>query len=191
MFIDYLTLLLVNMAAGFLLLGVYLYRGLDDPDQRRWAPAFIVIGLVAFLFGLHMTVTWPLVGSYNITFGETSVFFGALFLGAGLALALGWELRLVALYAMLPGVAAIFIGARVIDLSLTSNPMLSGLGFILSGIAGLFAFPALVLAQRFRLIRWLGIPVLAAAGLVWLFIGLGAYWTHLARFSDWVPLPMR
>jgi len=50
--IDYLTLLLVNMAAGFLLLGAYLFRGLDDSDQRRWAPAFIITGLVTYLFGI-------------------------------------------------------------------------------------------------------------------------------------------
>jgi len=189
--IDYLTLLLVNMAAGFLLLGAYLYRGLDDADQRRWAPAFIITGLVAFLFGLHLTVTWPLTGVYNIVFGEMSVFFGALFLGAGLALALNWSLCIVALYALLPGLAAIVVGARIIDLSLTSAPIISGLGFILSGLAGLFAAPALALGQRFRLARWVVALALAAAALIWLYTGLNAYWAHLARFSDWTPLPMR
>ncbi|MHB0938126.1 MAG: DUF981 family protein [Armatimonadota bacterium] len=196
--IDYLTLLLVNMAVGFFLLAWYLWWGIDDADQRRWAPAFLVTGLLGFLFGLHMTVTWPLRGSYNIVFGEMSVFFGAIFLGAGLALAFRWSLLMIALYAVLPGLAAMVIGARIIDLGLTSSPWLAGIGFILSGIAAVSAAPALYLVQRFPTIRWLnlgtrwlGILVLVAAGLIWIFIGLGAYWTHLERFSDWVPFSLR
>jgi len=189
--IDYLTLLLLNLAAGFLLLIAYLYWGLFDPNQQRWSAAFIITGLVAFVFGMYMTMTWPLPGSYNIAFGEMSVFFGALFLGAGLALALHWDLQIIALYALLPGIAAILVGARIINLKLTTEPILAGVGFILSGFIGLFAAPTLIFAQRFRIVRWLAILILAAACLIWVFTGLGAYWQHLASFKSWVPFSLR
>ena len=40
MFIDYLPMMLVNMAAGLFVLAWFWCRGMDNPDQRAWAPAF-------------------------------------------------------------------------------------------------------------------------------------------------------
>ncbi len=64
-FIDYVTLLLVNMVAGYALLAAYVWIGLDDPLNKRWAPGFAIVGLIALVFGAHMTITWPLIGSYS------------------------------------------------------------------------------------------------------------------------------
>lgn len=189
--IDYLTLLLVNMAIGFLLLGAYLFWGIDDADQRRWSPAFLITGLVGFLFGLHLTMTWPLIGAYNLAFGEVTVFFGALFLGAGLALALNWDLRIIALYAVFPGIVAILLGIRIIDLSLTRTPVMAGIGYMLSGLAGLLAALVISLAKKSRLLRGISLIVLVATALLWLFAGLGAYWEHAEAFKSWVPFSLR
>ncbi len=73
MFIDYITLMLINLAAGLSLLSAYVYRGLDEPVQKRWVPGFGVVGAIALVTGLHMVFTWAVPGSYNIAFGETSV----------------------------------------------------------------------------------------------------------------------
>jgi putative membrane protein len=40
-----------------------------------------------------MTFTWPIPGSFNIAFGETTALFGILFVGTSLTLAMGWELQ--------------------------------------------------------------------------------------------------
>jgi putative membrane protein len=85
MFIDYVTLMLANMAAGLLVLAVFLWRDISaaTPDSgRRWAPAMAVPGLIATITGFAMTFTWPLPSPYNIAFGETSVMLGVLFLAA-------------------------------------------------------------------------------------------------------------
>ena len=44
MFIDYLTLIMINMVAGTAILAYYLWRGMDQPDQRPFAAAFAGVG---------------------------------------------------------------------------------------------------------------------------------------------------
>ena len=191
MFIDYLSLLLVNMVVGYFLLAAFVYLGLDDPDRRRWAPGFLMVGLVATLFGALITLTWPLPGPYNAAFGEMSVLFGVVFLGAGLAMAIGWSLATVAGYAFFAGAAAIVIGARIISLELTAAPNLSGTGFILSGFAGVMAAPALALVKNSRPFRAIACLILVVAGLIWAVTVYPAYWTHLQAFGKWMPPLMR
>lgn len=145
MFIDYITLMLINMVAGLFLLAHYVYQGLDSPAQRQWIPGFGMTGGIALVTGLHMIWTWPVNGSFNIAFGETTVLFGILFIGASAALAQGWGLLTVAIYGFFAGLAAMVIGLRVINLGLTQRPFISGIGFILTGLGGVLAAPTLYL----------------------------------------------
>ena len=69
MFIDYITLMLINMVAGLVLLADFVYRGLDGANPKRWIPGFGLVGAIALVTGLHMTLTWPVPGSFNISFG--------------------------------------------------------------------------------------------------------------------------
>lgn len=190
MFIDYITLMLINMVAGLFLLAHYVYQGIDSPHQKRWVPGFGMTGGIALATGLHMVWTWPIGGSFNIAFGETTVLFGVIFLAAAIALAQGWELLTVAIYAFFAGIAAVVIGLRIINLGLTNQPLLSGIGFILTGLGGVFAAPTFYLKTN-RTWRLLGAAVLVAAALVWAFTGYFAYWGHLESFQKWVPIPMR
>src|SRR3990170_3673221 len=134
MFIDYVGLLLINTMIGYFLLAAYVYRGLDDPLDRRWVPGFAMVGLIALVFGAHMVMTWPIIGQYNDAFGEMSVLLGVIFLGAALAIAKGWSLATVAGYAFFAGLAAIVLGVCVISMKMTRAPVLSGTAFILSGL---------------------------------------------------------
>jgi putative membrane protein len=196
MLIDYLTLMLVSMTAGLFLLAYYVYQGIGAENAKRWVPGFAMTGFIAVITGLHMSLTWPLTGSFNIAFGEMSVLFGILFLGAALALWKGWEMRTVSIYAFFAGLAAIVVGARVISLGMTKRPVVSGIGFILTGMGGLFAWlcclaePVLSLSTN-RVLRTIGALVLIAAAVIWAFTGYLAYWEHLESFSKWVPLTMR
>ncbi len=190
MFIDYITLMLINMVAGLFMLAYYLYKGLDSPNQKQWIPGFGVTGAIALTTGLHMIFTWPVSGSFNIAFGESSVLLGILFVGTAIALAQGWELLTLAIYGFFAGVVAVVIGLRIINLGLTKQPFLSGIGFILTGLAGICAAPTLYLKTN-RTWRLLGAIVLVAAALIWALTGYMSYWNHLESFNKWVPMPMR
>jgi len=190
MFINNLTLMLINMVAGFVLLILYIGFGLGRGDQRRWVPGFAMTGLVALLTGLYTIWRWPLPGSYNIAFGEMTVLFGIIYLGAALALALGGNLLSVAVYATLAGLAAIVVGVRIINLGMTLQPVMAGVGFILAGASG-----PLLLACHYapanRALRWIAVVALALAALIFALTGYMAYWGHLADYSGWPPGAVR
>ncbi|GAA2058766.1 DUF981 domain-containing protein [Catenulispora yoronensis] len=85
---TYNTVMALAAGAGLLLvvyLGATLLRGRPFVAEG-WALAFGVNGLILFLTGLHMTLTWPLAGQGfpfdNIIFGEPSLVFGVLMLAA-------------------------------------------------------------------------------------------------------------
>src|ERR1035437_9321475 len=123
-FIDFLSLLLVNMVAGFALLAFYIYFGLEDTNQKRWAAGFLMVGLVAVSFGGQIVMRWLLPGSFNTAYGECSVLFGSVFLGAGVCMALGWGLERVVTYALFAGLAAMVVGAQIYHLGLTPHPLI-------------------------------------------------------------------
>lgn len=186
MFIDYLTLMLVNMVAGLCILAAYLWKGMDESDQAKWAAAFAMPGFVALVCGLHMTCTWPLPGSFNSAYGELSVLFGVLFAGAAVALAKGWDLLPVALYAPFAGLASLVIGVRFVDLGLSNAPLMTGAGFVLTGLAGLFAAPTIYFKSS-RALRAVGVLVLLAAAAVWALTGYVSFWMHMETFANWAP----
>jgi putative membrane protein len=190
MFINYITLMLINLVAGLFLLAAYTYWGLSDTNQKRWVPGFGMTGAIALVTGLHMIFTWTVPGSFNIAYGEMSVLFGILFLGACFAIALSYNLITVAVYGFFAGVAALVVGLRIINLGLTKQPLLSGVGFILTGLGGICAAPTLYFKTN-RTWRIVGAFVLVVAALIFAFTGYLAYWNHLAQYSNWKPLPMR
>ncbi|PZV19424.1 MAG: hypothetical protein DCF21_07215 [Leptolyngbya sp.] len=191
MFIDYITLMLINMVAGLVLLADFVYRGLDGANLKRWIPGFGLVGAIALITGLHMTLTWPVPGSFNISFGETTVLFGGLYVAAAIAIAQGWDLFPLTVYAFFAGLTSIVVGARMIDLGQTQQPLVAGLGFILTGLGGVLAAPTLVYLRGNKNWRTLGAGVLLLAALVWAIIGYRAYWGHMEGFSDWQPPVMR
>ena len=191
MFINYITLMLINMVAGLVLLADFVYRGLDGANLKRWIPGFGLVGAIALVTGLHMMWTWPVPGSFNISFGETTVLFGGLYVAAAIALAQGWDLLSLAVYAFFAGLTSMVVGARIINLGQTNQPLVAGLGFILTGLGGVLAAPTLVYLRSNKSWRILGAVVLLGAALVWAIIGFGAYWSHLEGFGDWQPPAMR
>lgn len=190
MFTDYIPLMLVNMAAGLVILAAFFWKAFGGPNERSWAPALAMVGLVAFATGCHMTLTWPVpkleeinLAWANVAFGEMTVLFGALFLAAGLAVGKGWRLHGVGIFALIAGAAAVVVGVRIGDLGLSRTPQLTMVGFILTGAAGPLAL-LIILAPRVRALRVIAALGLLASAAIWLYIGLPAYWSHLERFSQ-------
>lgn len=177
--IDYVTLMLANMVAGFFLLGCFVWRGLDTEDRISWAPAFGITGLVATVCGFMMTFKWPLPAPFSMAFGETSVLLGVLFLGTSWALAKGWELMPLAIYGFFAGAVAILLGIRIIELNLTQNSILSGVGFILSGATGICA-PLVVWQSEQKGLRIVASIVLFAVSAIWAWTAALSYWAHIA-----------
>ncbi|MHB9130359.1 MAG: DUF981 family protein [Armatimonadota bacterium] len=180
MMIDYLTLMLLNMAAGFFLLAWYVFSGLDHPNQKKWAPGLAVTGVIALMFGAAMALTWPLPAPYSLIFGEMAVLFGAIFLGTAITLAVGGDLITIAVYATFAGLVAIELGTGIILHQYTRAPLFSGAGFILSGLAGLFAVPTLTILRNNKVYRLFAALVLAGTSLFWAFNAFSAYWAHIA-----------
>jgi putative membrane protein len=117
--------------------------------------------------------------------------FGILFIGASVCLAMGWDLISLGIYAFFAGLAAVVIGARMINLGLTNQPLVSGLGFILTGVGGVASVPTLLYLKTNRTWRIFGAAILLGAASIWAWTGYSAYWAHLEMFQKWVPGTLR
>jgi putative membrane protein len=188
MFIDYLTLMLINISAGLFIMALFVFRYFDS-ERKRTAPGFLITGFVSLLTGFHEIFTWPIPGSYNIPFGELATLFGVIFFGLGLALLLDWDLLTLGIYATFAGAASIVLGARIYDLRMTSEPLVASAGFILTGLMALLSLPVYFL-RKHLLVRILASLGLLGAAAIWATIGYLAYWQHLQAFSKWVPALM-
>src|SRR5512138_974136 len=125
MFIDFLTLVMINLVAGTALLAFYLWRGIDEKDQRAYAAAFFGVGLISLVTGLQISFTWPLPGSYNVGYGDATTLFGVVFLATSIALFFGSSLIPVSIYAFFAAVESIIIGVRIFSLGMTKEPLIS------------------------------------------------------------------
>jgi putative membrane protein len=186
MFVDYLTLMLVNLVAGLAIMALFVFRYLDS-DRKKMAPGLLASGAVAVVSGFRMTFTWPIPGSYNIAFGEMTLLFGVLLLGLALALLFEWDLLTLGIYAIFAGAASILIGTRIMNLRMTNEPLLAGGGFILTGLAGVLSLPVYFLRKR-PVVRILAAILLLGCAAIWAVVGSLAYWGHLEAFSKWAPV---
>ena len=187
MFIDYVTLLLVNMAAGLAMAAAFVARGWDSPHRRSYGVGFLIVGLVAAIFGGHMAMFWPLPDSYNISHGEMSVLLGSSFLAAAIALLWGLSLVGAAWYMLFAGLVAILMGCRILHMGLTSSPLISGLGFILSGLGAVLILP-MVGAKAPKPFRHIVAVVLAVSAVIWAFTAGMGYWWHMSGFTGYRPV---
>jgi len=190
MFIDYLTLVMINLVAGSVLLAYYLWKGMDEKDQRPYAAAFFITGLVGLVTGLQLSFTWPLPGSFNVGYGDAATLFGAVYLAAGIALWQGWNLVPVSIYSFFAGIDAIIVGIRLYSLQLGQEPLVAAVGFVLAGLGGLGAFPFLQWFKGNKTVRWIGIALLVITAAIWAVTFYGSLWAHMASFAKWVPATM-
>jgi len=190
MFIDYLTLVMINLVAGSVLLAYYLWKGMDEKDQRPYASAFFIVGLVGLVTGLQLSFTWPLPGSFNVGYGDAAALFGAVYLATGIALSQGWDLVPVTIYSFFAGIDAIIVGFSLYANKLGQEPLLAAFGFILAGLGGVLAFPFLQWFKDNKAVRWIAILVLLVTAAIWAVSFYGALWAHMTAFAKYVPATM-
>jgi putative membrane protein len=188
MFVDYLTLMLINLAAGLVITAIFVFFFLNG-ERKKAAPGFLVSGFIALVTGFHEIFTWPIPGSYNIPFGEGSVLFGILLFAAGIAVLKDWDLLTLGVYAVFAGVASIILGFRIYDLKMTNEPLVSAAGFILTGLIAVVSLPAYLL-RKSLVVRILAAVALLGAAAIWAVFGYLGYWAHLSNFSKWLPPSM-
>ena len=185
MFIDYLTLMLINLVAGLLLLALHLVAFMER-NPKKLAPGFLLTGFLGAATGLPMILKWPLPGAHNIAFGEMSLLFGALFFFAGLALLREWDLLGLGIYGVLAGLAAVVVGARILNKGMTQAPLLTFLGYLFTGAGGILVLPAYLLRRSLAL-RVVVALVLLAGAAIWALSGYASYWAHLESFAKYFP----
>jgi putative membrane protein len=187
MFIDYVALMLVDLVIAMALVALYFAKYMND-NPRVVAPGLLMAGFVGLVTGLHMIFRWPLPGSFNIAFGELAVLFSVLLIGAAVAILAGWDLLSVGVYAVLAGIAAVVVGVRLLNLKMTREPLISALGYVVTGLTGILALPA-YLTRKNPVLRILTSLAAAGAAVIWAITGYGSYWGHLESFSKWQPRP--
>jgi putative membrane protein len=196
MFVDYLTVMMVAVVAGAVLTIVYGLMFLDAPlaDQRPWGWAFGIVGLLLGVTGLHLVLTWPLPGAYNIVMGEPALYFGVVLLGTAFAIRAGESLMPLAVLAIFGGIANIFLSIAMLVHGLSRNPPLWALAYAAIGLAAVLA-PLVV--HKVRALRWVPLVaggLLAIGALIFALGGYGAYLEHTSAeggFAKWVPPAMR
>ena len=196
MFVDYLTVMMVAVVAGAVTTIVYGLMFLDAPlaDQRPWGWAFGIVGLLLGVTGLHLVLTWPLPGAYNIVMGEPALYFGVVLLGTAFAIRAGESLMPLAVLAIFGGIANIFLSIAMLVHGLSRNPPLWALAYAAIGLAAVLA-PLVV--HKVRALRWVPLVaggLLAIGALIFALGGYGAYLEHTSAeggFAKWVPPAMR
>lgn len=185
MFINFLTLLLINMVTALVLFALFIGR-LIDKDAKKIIPGFLLTGAIALIAGFRMTFAWPLPGAYNIMYGEMSVLLGGFFFMAGLAIAFGWDLITIGIYSLFAGVVAVILGARILNLGLTPEPLAAAGGFVITGVTAILTLPALYFS-KWKWLRLIVALVALVSAVVWAIVGFPAYWAHIDSFSKWPP----
>jgi putative membrane protein len=185
MFIDWLTLLLVNMMVALVLHSLFMGFWIDK-DPKKVIPGFLLTGAIALIAGFRMAFTWPLPGAYNIIYGELSVLLGAFFFMAGLSIHFGWNLLTIGIYSLFGGAVAVLMGVRIWVSGMTSEPFVAGLGFVVTGATAVLTLPGLAL-PKMKWIRWLAALGAIGSAVIWILVGFPAYWGHIDAFGKWLP----
>ena len=185
MFIDFLTLMLINMVSGLVMYALFM-AFFFEKNQKLFIPGFLLVGAIALIAGFRMIFTWPLPGAYNIMYGESTVLFGAIFFITGLALQFGWELKMIGIPAFFAGVGVLLFGLRIWNMNLTSEPLVAGLGFVIAGLTAIGTLPALMLPS-WKWVRWLVALAAIGTAIIFAVVVFPAYWGHIDSFKGWQP----
>lgn len=188
-----LALDLLIVAAGGILVGAYmvfsyiaLKRGskLESNLSKGFALTALSIGIISALMTLHMFIFKPIPSHYVELFGIGLGIYSLLFIAGGLALYVGNDLRVISYLAAIGGLLMLQAANATLSFSLTRNPSLTATLFILSALAAfsLVASTHTKTGTKPWKVATIVVAVLAISmGIIALFIGVNAYYGHIAR----------
>ena len=200
-FIDNLAYSLFALSlAGFLLLytisSMYLvYRRKQRNFSEYLESASVPLGLIGaymLIMGIWGQFTWPLPGSYNILFYDPLVSFGIILLSFALAIRCKARLEYAGFLALLVGAMTIVYGVEGYSIGLTQAPIALLAMYFFYGVAGVFAYPVSLIADRLPGLHkkaWSGWVVTLAifwilillASILSAIVGVAAIPAHLLR----------
>lgn len=134
---------------------------------------------------------WPLPGSYNILFYDPLVSFGIILLAFAFSVRYDAKLEYAGFLGLMVGLMTIGYGFVGYNLGLTQEPVALLLMYFLYGIAGIFAYPVSLIADRLPGVKnknvWRGWHVtlsifwilVVLASLLSAFVAISALSSHL------------
>jgi putative membrane protein len=180
---DYVTLMLMNLIVGLVALAILLIRYKGEKIEKGWGVLFSITGLISLVMGLHMTLNWPIIGSYNVAFGEPMTMFGVLLIGIAALIFKGYNPRPISIYGFAAGSVLIVLGIGIIAYKMTRIPVLTGVGYFFVGLTGLMS-PWFLKYSALRIICFF---LLILAAIIFAFVAYPAYYQHLGSFSEYQP----
>jgi putative membrane protein len=159
-FIDDLALweaTLLLAAILFAYLGVVAYVAIRRNDilglqsaLRGGAVPLGGLGAAVVSLGLWNEMTWTLPGSYNILFGDMYLLFGIVLVAFAVSAYLSLQMQYIGLFAAAVGSVTILYGISGYHLGMTKDPLETLSLYAAFGVAGILAFPATLVYDRFR-----------------------------------------
>lgn len=163
-YVDLLAIQLFTLTFTGLLLAytiIYSYfsikkgKSITVLTEELKASSFPLFLLSAFMIitGLFGEFLYPLPGSYNMLFYDVYIMFGLIVFSTASAMYYKQPRteHYIGFFALMAGLVTIWYGVSAYNLSMTSSP-LGLLGLYLSfGLAGVFAYPFMVLDSRYLL----------------------------------------
>ncbi|WP_449462452.1 DUF981 family protein [Tardisphaera miroshnichenkoae] len=184
-FVDFLS------TAGYLLLvaDVYaaymLFRLIKGGSITREAGAVpLGLGLASMGLGLAMDIGWPLPGPFNFVFGDPFLLFAVLLLAAGLEILVFGNLNYIEGLAIPVGLIAILYGIVIAYNSL--DPIYVWGMFVLQGLAGIFAGPAMTNTKK-KYLLWIALIIIALAVLLTAAVCVQTSFEHVGEFAKYYP----
>ncbi|MEM3670540.1 MAG: DUF981 family protein, partial [Thermoprotei archaeon] len=116
-----------------------------EQAEKQWNSSFAVVlgalGLVGLVQGLWMMDTWPLVGSYNILFGEVFTAYSLILLAGAYIVIKGYSLKALSYMAGLVGIWGLVDAYGILSLNMTSEPIIAAGLYAAGGLAGILSVP--------------------------------------------------
>lgn len=178
-FIDYLTIMLIDLAGGLINLTWFLWKLNKPKEYSKFVSGFLLVGILGLLTSLPMVLTWPLPGSYNIAFGEPMLLFSLIFLLLAISIIKQWPWDGIVVFAVLGSIMAIVIGIAIYSFNLTNTPFFAMMGYLMTAFGALIS-SYLVYRPKNKPLLILATILFVLSTILWLYIGYYAYYMHLS-----------
>jgi uncharacterized membrane protein len=179
----------VSLSAFLLFMGAIILHyksstGLADENTGDLRKGFAIAGGAAgfylFISGMVISFSWPWAissGVYNVLFGGIATLGGLVLLTAAITLFLNANLKPISYFAAVAGLYAFVDTYSMLKYSLTSNPLLSALGYMSFAAPALLSVPATHLSNKWW--RWLFAVFALLFAVAWLYQAANFTYAHL------------
>lgn len=149
------------------------------------AVGVLMLGVFAFIMATWMNTTWPIVGSYNILFGEIYAGYGIVLIVGSLSYLLGYDLKAASYLAAILGIWGLTDAYGILVNSMTNEPLVSAAMYVFGSLAGLLS--PIATHRPGRLVATAIVVFLVLFAFIAGFIGFEASLHHLTAFAKYTP----